>query len=112
MDRFFASLCIYDFVINLCSNTGNIMKDKYDVVVIGAGPIGGYVAGNISKVGYNVAIIEQQRSIGSHLGCAGLITSRIFEYLKINMEEVIQNNIKGANIHSPEGKASVQSSSL
>lgn len=80
------------------------MKEKYDVVVIGAGPIGGYISGDIAKEGYNVALIEQQKQIGSHLGCAGLITERSFEYLEIDKDLVIQNKIKGANVHSPDGK--------
>jgi geranylgeranyl reductase family protein len=80
------------------------MKEKYEVVVIGAGPVGGYVSGDIAKEGYSVALIEQQRQIGSHLGCAGLITERAFEYLEIDKDLVIQNKIKGANVHAPDGK--------
>jgi geranylgeranyl reductase family protein len=76
---------------------------EFDVVIVGGGPVGGYVAGKIAEKDYNVAIFEKNKQIGLPLNCAGLISRRIFEYLKIPKEDIIQNKIKGANIHSPSG---------
>jgi digeranylgeranylglycerophospholipid reductase len=72
-----------------------------DVTIIGGGPIGASVAQKISKKDYKVAIIEKNKEIGQHLQCAGLVTSRIFKHVNINTNEILQNKIKGANIHSP-----------
>ncbi|GAH62689.1 unnamed protein product, partial [marine sediment metagenome] len=36
----------------------------YDVAVVGGGPIGGFVAGNIAKKGYAVALFEEHKKIG------------------------------------------------
>ena len=77
---------------------------EYDTIIVGGGPIGGFIAGNIAEKKYNVAIIEKNKEIGKPINCAGLITPRVFDILKIKKESIIQNKIKGANIHSPSGK--------
>ena len=79
------------------------MEKTYDVSISGAGPIGGYVAGKIASKGYKVSIFEQRKKIGEPLGCAGLVTSRVFDFLDITENRIIQNKIKGAHIHSPFG---------
>ena len=79
------------------------MQKKFDVAVIGGGPIGGNTAQKIAEKNYSVAVFEQNKKIGEPLKCAGLVTPRIFELVNISKEEVIQNRIKGANIHSPSG---------
>lgn len=77
--------------------------NNYDVVVIGGGPIGGYVASQLAEKKIKTALLEEHKEIGMPLKCAGLVTPRIFDLLKISKEKVIQNKIKGANIHSPSG---------
>ena len=79
------------------------MKKKYDVAVIGGGPIGGNIAKKIAKENYNVAVFEQNKKIGEPLKCAGLVTPRVFDLVTVSKEKVVQNEIKGANIHSPSG---------
>jgi len=77
---------------------------KYDVAVIGAGPIGGYVAGKIAAKNYKVALFEKNKRIGIPVNCAGLVTPRVFDFLSFSKDKCIQNKIKGANIHSPSDK--------
>ncbi len=77
---------------------------KYDVVVVGAGPVGGYVAGKIAEKNYKVIIFEKNKQIGIPVNCAGLVSPRVFDILDIKKEKVIQNTLKGANIHSPSGE--------
>jgi len=79
------------------------MQEQYDAIIVGGGPIGGYVAGEIASKGFKVAIFEKNKQIGEPLKCAGLVTSRVFDYVDISKESVVQNKIKGANIHSPSG---------
>jgi len=76
---------------------------EYDVAVVGGGPIGGYVAKEIAHEGFKVAIFEEHEQIGTPLKCAGLVTSRVFDFLDFPKELVVQNKIKGAHIHSPLG---------
>ena len=77
---------------------------EYDAIIVGGGPIGAYVAGKIAKEKFKVAILEKNKEIGVPMNCAGLITPRVFELLEIAKEPIIQNRIKGANIHSPSGE--------
>ena len=79
------------------------MQKKYDVAVVGGGPIGGNVAERIAEKNYTVAIFEQKKQIGLPLNCAGLVTPRVFDFVDFSENLVVQNRIKGANIHSPSG---------
>jgi len=74
---------------------------EYETIVVGGGPIGGYIAGNIAKENRKVAVFEKNTKIGFPLSCAGLVTSRVFDFLDESAKISIQNTIKGANIHSP-----------
>lgn len=76
---------------------------EYDTVVVGAGPIGGYIAGKIAEKSYKVIIFEKNKQIGKPVNCAGLVSPRVFDLLDIEKEKVIQNTLLGANIHSPSG---------
>ena len=76
---------------------------EFDVAVVGGGPIGGHVAKKIAKENFNVAIFEKNKKIGAFINCAGLITPKVFDFLEISKDKVIQNKIKGAHIHSPSG---------
>jgi len=76
---------------------------EYDVAIVGGGPVGGNVAKAIAEKKFKVAIFEQNKQIGEPLRCAGLVTPRVFDFLGFPREKVIQNKIKGANIHSPSG---------
>jgi geranylgeranyl reductase family protein len=76
---------------------------EYDVSIVGGGPIGGYVAGEIARKDFKVAVFEKNKEIGIPVNCAGLVTPRVFEFLDITKKNVIQNKVKGAHIHSPSG---------
>lgn len=78
--------------------------NKYDVAVVGGGPIGGYVAKNIADKGFQVALYEEHKEIGTPLKCAGLVSSRVLDFLDASKEEIVQNEIYGAHIHSPSGE--------
>ena len=76
---------------------------EYDVAIVGGGPIGGCVAEKVASEKFKVAVFEKHKQIGTPINCAGLVTPRVFDLLNISKEKVIQNKIKGANIHSPSG---------
>jgi len=77
---------------------------NYDVAVIGGGPIGGFVAGKIAEKRFSVIVIEKNKKIGLPVNCAGLVTQRVFELTNLPKKGIVQNEIKGANIHSPSNK--------
>lgn len=76
---------------------------EFDVVIIGGGPVGGFVAKKIATEGFNVAVFEEHSQIGTPLKCAGLVTPRVFELLDFSKKTAVQNEIRGAHIHSPSG---------
>jgi geranylgeranyl reductase family protein len=75
---------------------------SFDVVVIGAGPAGGYLAGKVAAAGYEVALVEEHREIGEPIQCGGLVTPRVFDYVKC--KETVMGEVHGAELYSPSGR--------
>lgn len=74
----------------------------YDAVVVGAGPVGGYVAGRIAEAGFNVALLEEHHEIGEPVQCGGLVTPRVFDIVEV--KEAIVGEVRGAEVFSPSGR--------
>ncbi|MGB4363084.1 MAG: geranylgeranyl reductase family protein [Methanothermobacter tenebrarum] len=72
----------------------------YDVLVLGAGPIGSTLARFLAEKGFKVGLVEKKRIVGLPLQCAGLVSWKI-KKVNILPDEFIINRIKGAIIHSP-----------
>jgi digeranylgeranylglycerophospholipid reductase len=52
------------------------LKDRYDVVVVGAGPAGSVAAWEAARQGLNVLLLEKRQEVGSPVRCAEGITRR------------------------------------
>lgn len=86
---------------------------KYDIAVVGAGPVGSTFARYVADNGLDVVMLEKKREIGIPLQCAGLLGQKI---KKINVlpDEYVLNQVRGAYIYSPShnmmkvGKKDVQ----
>ncbi len=50
-----------------------IMKEEFDVVVVGAGPAGGTASWFIAKKGLNVLLVEKKKAVGIPVTCAELL---------------------------------------
>jgi geranylgeranyl reductase family protein len=73
--------------------------DNFDVIIIGGGLAGGLTGKLIAERGFSVLILEEHYDIGRPVQCAGLVTTRVLDY--ITPYDVVLNTIKGANIYSP-----------
>ncbi len=73
---------------------------NYDVVVVGAGPVGSTFARYMAEKGFKVAILEKKKEIGVPLQCAGLLGKKI-KKVNILPDEFIINSVNGAFLHSP-----------
>ncbi len=73
----------------------------YDVIVAGAGPSGSYLSYLLSKNGYSVLQLEEHREVGKPVECTGLVSERVFEYVKSRAQI---NTVHGANVYFPDGR--------
>ncbi|CAD7772969.1 Digeranylgeranylglycerophospholipid reductase [Candidatus Methanoperedenaceae archaeon GB50] len=79
---------------------------KYDVVVVGAGPIGAIAARKSAEDGSQTLIIEEHRSIGSPVQCTGLISREALRESGLKPDSsFIYQRIRGANVYSPTGRS-------
>jgi len=74
----------------------------YDVVIVGAGPVGGHLGHILSEQGLHVLMLEEHREIGKPFQCAGLVTPSAMN--RVNLHHTILSDVWGARIHSPQGR--------
>jgi len=72
-----------------------------DVVVVGGGPVGCRVAEGISPY-HETLVVEEHRSPGRPVQCAGLVTPRVVEMVR--GRDATLNELRGAEIHFPGGE--------
>ena len=80
---------------------GGVDSIEYDVVVVGAGPVGGFLAQRMSEGGASVLILEEHAQIGRPFQCAGLVNPEAMSL--VGLESTVLTPIWGARIHSPSG---------
>ncbi len=76
------------------------MTWDYDVLILGAGPVGSTVARLVAEKGFKIGLVEKKGIIGLPLKCAGLV-SKNMEKINILPQELIINTLKGAFLYSP-----------
>lgn len=75
-------------------------KKIYDTVIVGAGPIGAYLAQLLKRQGLNPVLIEEHKDLGKPVHCAGLVGKKVFEEARLVLPfDSIINTIDGAVIH-------------
>lgn len=71
----------------------------FDVIVIGAGPVGCKTAELLGKKGIKVLVLEEHPEIGKPVQCAGLVSHRIFELSEVS-KDVIVNTVNRARFYT------------
>jgi len=79
------------------------MTDIYDLVIVGAGPVGCKVGELVGK-DHNTLIIDKKKEIGKPVQCTGFVSNRILEFSDIS-EKVILNKVTRAKFFSPKGNS-------
>jgi len=74
---------------------------RVDVLIVGAGPVGGYLADKLASSGLSVLLLEEHKEVGRPFQCAGLVNPDAME--KVGLESTILTSVWGARIHSPKG---------
>jgi digeranylgeranylglycerophospholipid reductase len=74
----------------------------YDVIVIGGGPVGSYVAFKLAEMGHGVAVLERHKQPGEQVCCTGIISQKCITAFAID-ENVILRQANSAKLFSPSG---------
>ena len=76
----------------MCTNMDQT-KNKYDVIIVGAGPSGCSCAFELKKYNLNVLLIDKY-TFPRHKPCAGGITIKALHHLPININHLIKHTAK------------------
>jgi len=80
-----------------------LVKPRYDVVVVGAGPGGSIAARTVAEHGLSVLLLEKRQEIGTPVRCAeGPGTEVLCRYIDVEPAWIAQE-INGGRIFSPNG---------
>ncbi|MCK4403256.1 MAG: NAD(P)/FAD-dependent oxidoreductase [Dehalococcoidia bacterium] len=74
----------------------------YDVIVVGAGPIGSFIASRLAELGYRVIALEQKECVGENVCCTGIISVECFS--TFNLEAAIFRKANSAKFFAPCGQ--------
>lgn len=77
-------------------------EERYDVVVVGAGPGGSTAAKVAAEHGLDVLLIEKNQEIGVPVRCAEGVSKRVENFVSLP-RECIATEAAGARIFSPDG---------
>ena len=77
-------------------------RGLYDAIVIGAGPTGSHVAGELARRRHKVAVLEQHDEIGKKGCCTGIVGRECVEGFPI-ARQAVAREAKGARFFSPSG---------
>jgi digeranylgeranylglycerophospholipid reductase len=72
----------------------------YDVIVVGAGPTGSYIAHRLASVGHKIAVFEKHKRIGDGIQCTGIIGAECVERFPI-FDGTVLDKVSLAKLFSP-----------
>ncbi len=82
---------------------GAEMRERYDIIVVGAGPAGSIAAKTAAMRGCDVLMIEKRQEIGDPVRCAeGVAKPRIKRHIEPD-ERWIAAEVRGSRIFAPDG---------
>ena len=80
-----------------------VLKEEYDVLVVGAGPGGSMASYYASKHGAKTLLVEKSQEIGEPVRCAEAVP-KLEEFHITPSEEFVRSYIKGGYLIAPNGK--------
>lgn len=80
------------------------MNERFDVVVVGAGPAGSVAAWHAAIGGAKVLLLEKDRDIGPPVRCAEGVAADSLKLVVEPDKSFIQNEIEGLRLYAPNGQ--------
>ncbi len=62
------------------------MKDNPNIAIVGAGPMGCYIAYLLARSGLRPTVFEEHKNIGEPIQCTGIVTKKIEQVRDIEEE--------------------------
>jgi digeranylgeranylglycerophospholipid reductase len=85
-----------------------MIEERYDVVVVGAGPAGSLTAKTAAERGLEVLLLERNQEIGVPVKCAEGVNKEIEQFVTPDQKWICAE-VKGAYIYAPDGTQVVMS---
>lgn len=76
----------------------------YNTIIIGAGPVGSYLAGKLAQLGYKVLVLDKKSAAGQDVCCTGIISKDCFNLLPANIN-LAKRPVCSARFVAPSGKS-------
>lgn len=73
--------------------------ERWDVVVVGAGPAGSTAAFRLAERGHRVLVVEEHPRVGQPVQCAGLVSKRVLDLA--GSESMVRASVRGASVFGP-----------
>jgi digeranylgeranylglycerophospholipid reductase len=75
----------------------------HDTVIIGAGPVGSYLAGKLARLGYKVLVLDKKPAAEQDVCCTGIVSKECLDLIPIGKNLIIRS-FNSARFLSPSGK--------
>lgn len=77
--------------------------ELYDVIVVGAGPVGSFLAHRLATLGHKVAVFERRPGFGDNVCCTGIIGKECFDRFPVAKNGMLYE-ASSAKFFTPSGR--------